>query len=156
MCLKPAKPPYQVSSWRKRRKAVSRLAKRQRYHMMAEAEGFISYPFFWVKLFRLHRYPVLKAGSGSFICLSISQFKFEFIVPLVFIQPPLQTKRGLTTSSFFTSWPYSLTCVTSLFCPMICDDSSHFTCNCKISENVYKYRQNEPKFMHRKFYYIVL
>lgn len=44
--LKLAELPYQVSSWRRRKGTVSRLAKQQRYHMMATANGCTSHPFF--------------------------------------------------------------------------------------------------------------
>lgn len=42
---KMAELPYQVSSRRKRKEAVSRLAKQQRYHMITVASGYTSRPF---------------------------------------------------------------------------------------------------------------
>lgn len=76
--------PYQVSSQRKRKEAVSRLAKRQRYHMITVADGYTSRPFFCAKSFsggiwRLHLYPVLKAGNKSVLFVSTNDgFKVLF------------------------------------------------------------------------------
>lgn len=81
--LKLAEPPYQVSSWRKRKEAVSRLAKRQRYHMITVADGYTSHPFFCAKSFSGGVwtpcvYPLIKAGNKSVLFVSSNRFKVHF------------------------------------------------------------------------------
>lgn len=70
--LKLAELPYRVSSWRKRKEAAGRLAKRPRYHMISVAGGYTTRPFFCAKSFsegiwRLHLY------TNGFLCSDESQ-----------------------------------------------------------------------------------
>lgn len=71
MWLRLAELPYQVSSWRTRKEAVSRLAKRQQYHMITMANGYTSHPFFCIKNFsegigRLHLYQIIRVENKLF------------------------------------------------------------------------------------------
>lgn len=66
--LKLAELPYLASSRRKRKEAVKRLAKRQRYHMITTADGYTSHLFFCARslsgdMWKLHLYTVLSAGN---------------------------------------------------------------------------------------------
>lgn len=70
--LKLAELPYLASSQRKRKEAVKRLAKRQRYHMITTADGYTSHLFFCARslsggMWKLHLYTVLSAGNKLFL-----------------------------------------------------------------------------------------